>query len=240
MLKAKENSDVKDNKIIGKLKRLFATADLKSISLVKKALAQNIDIKLISKAIIEGVEEAERSSLGNIVFQGEHKAWGNYVTFSLYYLINEASKILKPHLEPWLGKKIVIGMAKNAVHNIGKNVVSSLLGIAGFEVFDLGIDVPPEKFIEKVKEVNADVLGISSLYSNGFNNLKRTIDLLEKVGLKNKVKVIIGGSMIKDMAAEWGADAYGQCASLSINVIKQLLNIEKLPADRLGRVIIKR
>ena len=110
--------------------------------------------------------------------------------------------------------------------------------IAGFEVFDMGIDVPPEKFIEKVKEVNADVLGLASLYPNGFDNMKLTIKLLENEGLKEKVKVMIGGSMIKEMAEEWGADLYGQCASLSINAIKKILNIEDIPLDRLGEGII--
>ena len=226
------------NKIVEELEGAFATADLNAIPLVRKALAENIDIRLISKAIVDGVEKAERTSLGNIVFQGSHKAWGNNITFTVYYMVNEALKILKTNLNPWLGKKIVIGMAKNAVHNIGKNAVSSLAEIAGFEVFDMGIDVPPETFIEKVKEVNADVLGISSMYPNGFNNIKRTISLLEDEGLKSRVKVIVGGSMIKEMAEEWGADAYGQCASLSINVIKHLLNIEEFSSDRLGEGII--
>ena len=156
-------------------------------------------------------------------------------------MINKVREILKPHLNHWLGKKFVIGMAKNEVHNIGKNAVSSLAEIAGFEIYDLGIDVSPESFVEKIKEVNSDVLGISSLYSNGFNNIKKTINLLKNEGLKNRIKIIVGGSMIKEMAEEWGADAYGQCASLSINVIKHLLNIEQFPSDRLGEgIIIKR
>ena len=232
---------IQENKIIKKIEKAFATANLKAISLVKTAIAQNIDIKLISKAILEGVEKAERSSLGNLVFQGSHKAWGNSIVIIVYYMINKVREILKPHLNHWLGKKFVIGMAKNEVHNIGKNAVSSLAEIAGFEIYDLGIDVSPESFVEKIKEVNSDVLGISSLYSNGFNNIKKTINLLKSEGLKNKIKIIVGGSMIKEMAEEWGADAYGQCASLSINVIKHLLNIEQFPSDRLGEgIIIKR
>ncbi len=226
------------DKIIKRIEKSFRTANLNAVSLVKKALDDNVDAKLICKAISDGFEKAERSALGDLVFKGDHKAWGNYITLIIYFMANEALKLLKPHLKPHLGKRIVIGMAKNEVHNIGKNIVSTLLEIAGFEVFDLGIDVPPEKFIEKVKEVNADVLGISSLYPNGFNNLKRTINLLEKEGLKAKVKVIIGGSMIKDMAEEWGADIYGQCASLSINTLKKILKIEDIPLDRLGGGII--
>ena len=229
---------IQEKTILKKLEKAFATANLKTISLVKTALTQNIDVKNITKAILEGVEKAERSSLGNIVFQGSHKAWGNSFLLIVYSLIKEARDILKPYLNSWLGKKIVIGMAQNEVHNIGKNTVSNLAELAGFEVFDLGIDVPPERFIEKVKEVNADVLGISSLYSNGFNNVKRTINLLTNEGLKDKVKIIVGGSMIKEMAKEWGADAYGQCASLSINVIKKIINIEDIPPDRLGEGII--
>lgn len=232
---------IQDNKVINKIEKSFATANLKAISFVKKAIAQNIDIKLISKAILGGVEKAERSSLGNLVFQGSHKAWGNSIVMIVYYMINTAREILKPHLKPWLGKKFVIGMAQNEVHDIGKNAVSSLAEIAGFEVFDMGIDVSPELFVEKIKEVNSDVVGISSLYSNGFNNIKKTINLLTNEGLKNRIKIIVGGSMIKEMAEEWGADAYGQCASLSINVIKHLLNIEQFPSDRLGEgIIIKR
>ena len=228
------------DKIIEKLEKAFATANLNAISIVKEALAEDIDIKLISEAILQGVEKAERSSLGGIVFQGTHKAWGNYVTLIVYFLVNKAYEILKPKLKPWIEKKIVIGMAKNEVHNIGKNVVSSLFNIAGFKVFDLGIDVLPETFVEKVKEVNADILALSSLYSNGFNNIKKTINLIKDKNLKDRVKIIIGGSMTKEMAEEWGADIYGQCASLSINTIKFLLDIEKIPSNRLGEGIIIR
>jgi methylmalonyl-CoA mutase cobalamin-binding domain/chain len=155
-------------------------------------------------------------------------------------MIGEAFRILKPNLEPWLGKKIVIGMAKNEVHNIGKNSVSAFASIAGFEVFDLGIDVPPLTFIEKVKEVDADVLGISSLYSNGFESVVETIEMLANEGLEKRVLVQVGGSMTKEMAGEWGADAYGQCVSLSINCIKQMLGIETFPEERLGEGIIER
>ncbi|MHA1783932.1 MAG: cobalamin B12-binding domain-containing protein [Candidatus Helarchaeota archaeon] len=228
------------NTILKKIEKAFEDANIKAISFVKTAFAQNLDIKDISRAILKGVEKAERYSLGNIVFQGNHKAWGNYVILIVYYMINQVCKILKPSLIPWINKKIVIGMAKNEVHNIGKNTISSLLQIAGFEVFDLGIDVSPQTFIDKVKEENADVLAISSLYSNGFDNLRKTIDLTIKEGLKRKIKVIIGGSMTKDMAEEWHADAYGQCASLSINVIKHLLQVEDFTPEKLGGGIITR
>lgn len=222
------------------IEQAFTDADQEKFMSAMATLDQKALVCPISNAIVEGVEKAERAAFGGIVFRGRQKAWGNYITFVVYFMIGEAYRILKPNLEPWLGKKIVIGMAKNEVHNIGKNSVSALAAIAGFEVFDLGIDVPPLTFIEKVKEVDADVLCISSLYSNGFENVVETIEMLANEGLEKRVMVQVGGSMTKEMADEWGADAYGQCVSLSINCLKQMLGIETFPDDRLGEGIIKR
>lgn len=105
--------------------------------------------------------------------------------------------ILKPLIAKNSGiikGKVVIGTVKGDLHDIGKNLVSMMLEGAGYEVIDLGIDVPPEKFVEAIREYNPDIVGMSALLTTTMSYMKVTIDVLEKEGVRRKVKVIVGGS----------------------------------------------
>jgi len=110
--------------------------------------------------------------------------------------MKEALKILKPLLESSQGKargKVVIGTIQGDLHDIGKDIVSTLLVSAGFEVYDLGIDVPPNKFAEKVKETDANIVGVSALLSVTVPTVSKVAEAMKLEGLRNRVKIIAGG-----------------------------------------------
>lgn len=103
---------------------------------------------------------------------------------------------------------IVIGTVKGDIHDLGKNIMIGTLKSSGFEVYDLGVDVPPERFVEKVKEVEPDILGMSCVISIGWDSLKETVESLKQAGLRNKVKIILGGGGVdEDVLKFAGADA---------------------------------
>jgi 5-methyltetrahydrofolate--homocysteine methyltransferase len=117
--------------------------------------------------------------------------------------------------------KVLIGTVEGDLHDIGKDIVIFLLDINGFEVVDLGIDVPPEKFVEKVREEKPGVVGLSGLLSLAFNSMKKTVDALEKAGLRGDVKVMIGGGAVDETIREYtGADAWGENAGSAVSLVE--------------------
>lgn len=104
--------------------------------------------------------------------------------------------------------KVLIGTIKGDIHDLGKNIVKNSLKGNGFEVYDIGVDVSPDVFVEKVKEIEPDILGMSCLISIGWGALKDTIDALKEAGIRDKVKIILGGGGVDDEVANYaGADA---------------------------------
>jgi corrinoid protein of di/trimethylamine methyltransferase len=122
---------------------------------------------------------------------------------------------------------IVIGTVQGDIHDIGKNLVSSFLSSSGFEVYDLGIDVPPLTFIEKAQEVKADIIGISALMNQSMPVQEEIITLLKDMGLREKFKVMIGGSPTTVEYAEMiGADAWGNDPSEAVEQAKRLVAVK--------------
>ena len=122
--------------------------------------------------------------------------------------------------------KVVLGTVEGDVHSIGKDLVASFLFSNGFEIFNLGEEVPASRFIEKAEEVNARVIGLSSLLTMSMSFQKEVIDELEKRGLRDKYKVVIGGSPTSvDWAEEIGADGWADDAIEAVDLIKKILNI---------------
>ncbi|MEM2913634.1 MAG: corrinoid protein [Candidatus Bathyarchaeia archaeon] len=138
--------------------------------------------------------------------------------------MKEGMKALEPHLKAGELKrtgKVVIGTVRGDLHDIGKNIVATLLNAAGFEVIDLGVDVPPEKFIEAVKENSPDIVGMSALLTTTMIEMEGIIKELKKAGLREKVKIIIGGAPItKEYAEKIGADAAARDAVEGVNICK--------------------
>jgi len=123
--------------------------------------------------------------------------------------------------------KVVIGTVRGDLHDIGKNIVATMLESAGFEVYDLGVDVSPEEFVKKAKEVGADIVAMSALLTTTMIEMRNVIEELKKAGIRNKVKVVIGGAPItEEFAKEIGADAYSEDAVKAVKICKQLLGIE--------------
>ena len=130
--------------------------------------------------------------------------------------------LAEANVEP-LGK-IIIGTCGGDLHDIGKNIVAMLLEGAGYEVVDLGADVPKEKFIEYAKKENPDVLGMSALLTTTMLFMKDMIEALEEAGLKNKLKVIIGGAPItQSYADEIRADGYAPDAASAVDLVKAVM-----------------
>jgi len=135
--------------------------------------------------------------------------------------------LLKPHLadaEVKSAGKVAIGTIKGDLHDIGKNLVAMMLEGAGFEVKDLGVDVAPETFVQAAKS-GVQVIGMSALLTTTMPNMQRTIEALSNAGVRDKVKVIVGGAPVtEDYAKRIGADAFAPDASSATRVIRKLVS----------------
>jgi corrinoid protein of di/trimethylamine methyltransferase len=121
-------------------------------------------------------------------------------------------------------KRLVIGTAKGDIHDIGKSLVATMFIAAGFNVVDLGIDVPKEAFVEAVKEYEPDILGLSALLSSTALEQGKVIDALSEAGLRDKVIVMVGGGAVtEDFAQKVGADGYGENAAEAVLVANRLV-----------------
>jgi 5-methyltetrahydrofolate--homocysteine methyltransferase len=122
--------------------------------------------------------------------------------------------------------KIVIGTVKGDLHDIGKNLVGMMLEGAGFEVIDVGIDAPAEKFVQVAKEKGAQVIGMSALLTTTMMQMKAAVEALQAAGLKGKVKAIVGGAPVtEEFARQIGADGYAPDAASAVNMVKKLLGV---------------
>lgn len=135
--------------------------------------------------------------------------------------------VLKPYLVeqgvPSAGK-IVIGTVKGDLHDIGKNLVAMMLEGAGFEIIDLGTDVPPEKFAAAARENGAKIIGMSALLTTTMQNMKATIEALQDLDVRDSIKVIIGGAPVTEAyAKEIGADGYASDASRAVALAKKVI-----------------
>jgi len=120
--------------------------------------------------------------------------------------------------------RVVIGTVQGDLHDIGKNMVSAMLEGAGFDVLDLGIDVSAPRFIEAVGDHKADILALSALLTTTMPEMRKTIDALVQAGLREKVKVIVGGAPVTlDFAEEIGADGYGANAAAAVSIARALV-----------------
>jgi corrinoid protein of di/trimethylamine methyltransferase len=141
--------------------------------------------------------------------------------------MNEALAVLEPSLakeKKDATGKILIGTVRGDLHDIGKNMVTTMLRGTGFEVVDLGINLPAEEFIAKVEQHKPDILGMSALLTTTMPEMKKVIDGLRARGLRDKVKVIVGGAPVNEkFARDIGADGYGADAGSSVDLAKRLL-----------------
>ena len=141
-------------------------------------------------------------------------------------ILEQISEIVKPELSQKsqtrrLGK-FVIGSVAGDLHDIGKNLVSFMLDVSGFEVFDLGVDVPAQAFVDKIKEVEAEVLGLSGFLTSVYQAMKDTVEAVKTAGLRDQVKIMIGGGVMDDEVKKFsGADAYRPDAMAAVALAKE-------------------
>lgn len=186
----------------------------------EEVVKENVDVLLaINEGLIKGMNEAGRLYEEEEYFVPELLLASD----SLY----TGLEVLTPHLpknEQEKKIKIVLGVVQGDTHDIGKNLVKILLEVGRFEIFDLGRDIPAEDFVSKAKEVNADIIGLSTLMTTTMPQMPKVINLLKQEGLNKRIKVIIGGGPISPAYAESiGADGYAENANNAVKVIKGLL-----------------
>jgi corrinoid protein of di/trimethylamine methyltransferase len=196
----------------------------KAVELAQQALAQDVDpLAAINDGYVPG-----------ITYVGEQFGVGEMFLPDLM-LAAEAMKAAVAVLEPEMQRrgtqrqmlgKVVLGTVKGDIHEIGKNLVATMLSASGFEVYDLGVDVPFEKFAQKAREVNADIVGVSALLTTTMVGQKTVIEALDDMGLRPQVKVMVGGAPVtKSWAEEIGADGFSEDAMGAVLLAKRLVGV---------------
>jgi len=159
--------------------------------------------------IIGGKFERGESFVPELIFAGE--------------ILEQITALVKPELDHGEPRnhlaRIVFGTVQGDIHDIAKDIVVFMLDINGFKVYDLGVDVSPEAFVDKVQEVDAAILGLSGFLTLAFDPMKETVELMKQHGLHNKVKVMIGGGPVDEQACQYiGADGWGKDAVAAVEL----------------------
>jgi methanogenic corrinoid protein MtbC1 len=195
-------------------------ADLKEtevLDAVKQELAAGTD----PNAILGGCQQG-------MVAVGERFEKNEYFISDLMMageIFKEISEILGPHLKVAGGQtagKIVFGTVQGDIHDIGKDLVVGLLRAANFEVTDLGVDVPPQKFVDALRSTGASVLGLSGLLTVAFDSMKATVEAVKAAGIRDQVKIMVGGAPVDETVCKYaGADVAGGDAQNAVNLCKK-------------------
>jgi methanogenic corrinoid protein MtbC1 len=159
---------------------------------------------------------------------GERFEKGEYYLGELVYsgdILKQISQLVKPHLQKQADEKprgvVIMGSVAGDLHDIGKNIVCFLLEANGFKVYDLGVDIPPAKFVEKIKETGATIVGLSGLLTAAIDSMKTTVDAIRK-GQVGDVKIMIGGAPTDEEAKSYtGADGWGRDALDGVAIAKE-------------------
>jgi 5-methyltetrahydrofolate--homocysteine methyltransferase len=206
-----------------------------------------VDLTILARLVVEGEEEeikklveqaiAERMAPDKVLSEGlikgmdvvgermrKHEMFVPEVLRSAKAM-SAGMDILTPLLETGglsLGPKVILGTVKGDMHDIGKNLVGMMLKGAGFQVIDLGIDIPAARFVQAVIEQKAEVLGMSALLTTTMPEMKATIEELTEAGLRKKVKVIIGGAPVSlEFAQAIGADGFARDAARAVDKVRE-------------------
>jgi corrinoid protein of di/trimethylamine methyltransferase len=194
-----------------------------SVAVTREALAAGIDpLKLVNSTMVPAMDEVGRRYEQEEYFVPE------------LLLSARAMKGAMELLRPLLAERgtpptarVAIGTVQGDLHDIGKNLVAALFEGGGFEVLDLGADVPPERFIQAVREQGAQILCLSALLTVTMPSMKKTIEALKHAGVRDRVKVLVGGAPVtQKYADEIGADGYGENATAAVALARHLCHVE--------------
>ena len=190
--------------------------------LARRALAEGIDpLEAVNQGYLPGMQQvgiefgAKNLFLPDVVIAAE--------------AMKKAATILEPEMtrlgsQRTVAGRVVLGTVKGDIHEIGKSLVGTLLSANGFEIYDLGVDVPFAKFAEKAGEVNADIVGVSALLTTTMAGQQNVIEALDDLGLRPKVKVMVGGAPVtREWADKIGADGYSGDALGAVELAKSLV-----------------
>lgn len=197
-----------------------ALADLdedKVLALVRAAVEANTNAGDVLKACQAGMTEVgarfEKQDyfVSDLIMSGE--------------IFKEVGAIIEPHLKsggPASVGKVVFGTVRGDIHDIGKDIVVNMLRSASFDVMDLGVDVPPERFVEALKQSGAAVVGMSGLLTLAFDSMRETVNAIEAAGLRDKVKIMVGGGPVDaNVCDAVGADDWGADAQVAVRLARQ-------------------
>jgi len=197
--------------VLSKISSCVIEGNLNDVkALTNQALAEGISAKdILDQGLMPGMDHVGVEFKAGNMFVPEVLRSAKTMSSSM--------EILKPILAEkgvQMVGKVVLGTVKGDLHDIGKNLVGMMCEGAGFEVIDLGKDIAPEAFVEAVKEHNPDIVGMSALLTTTMRTMESTIKALEEAGLRDKIKVMVGGAPVtKDFAEKIGADAYASNAA---------------------------
>ncbi|MCW4042683.1 MAG: cobalamin-dependent protein [Candidatus Bathyarchaeota archaeon] len=196
-------------------------SDLEEVDKIKTLLKKAIDEKA---TVTEIIEKALKKGLDDV---GSRYEKGEYFLSELLYageIMTNLFDVLKPHMKQEdleAGEIILLGTVRGDLHDIGKNIFAMIAQFSGFKIHDLGVDVDPKKFAEEIEKTGARIIGMSTLLTSTLPEVKTVLDLLKEAGLREKVKVIIGGNAVtKKFAQEVGVDAAALDAVEGIEICK--------------------
>lgn len=198
-----------------------ALADLKEKEALKIA-ADRLEAGEDPMAILDDARQAMAIVGGRF---GSHE----YFIPDLIYsgeILRQISEMVKPKLampadDKRLGK-VIVGTVAGDIHDIGKDIVVFMLDVSGFEVYDLGVDVPAQQFVDKIKETSAGIVGLSGFLTLAFDSMKETVEAIKTAGLRDEVKIMIGGGQINEEIRKYtDADAYGRDAMAGVTLAKE-------------------
>ncbi len=191
---------------------------------VKELVQQGLDKGLAAQTLLNEGLIAALDEVGRLFEEGEYFVPEMLVSARA---MQAGMNLLRPILVEQDVKpmgRVVLGTVKGDLHDIGKNLVGIMLEGAGFEVIDLGIDVPEEKFLKAIEEYQPHLVGLSALLTTTMDNMKTTIEAIKAAGLREQVKIMVGGAPVtQTFAAQIGADGYAPDASQAVALAKRLM-----------------
>ena len=212
-----EGEKMANNKLFDEMKTALVEFEVDSLKeMVREALDKGVRADKIINVLSEGMDVV-----------GDKYQAGEYFVTSLIIAgetMKEALEVLEPHLSGQGGAKrgkIVMATVAGDIHDIGKNIFTTLMDTAGFDVIDLGVDVSAEAIVGAVKEHSPDILGLSALLTTNLEQFPLIVEMLEKEGLRTRVKIVVGGATVtEEFARGAGVDTHAKTAVEGVNICK--------------------
>ena len=204
------------------LKALIDMREREALEIARSLLESDEDPVKILETCTQAMETVGKRFEEGIYFLPELMMAGE--------MLSQISEMVKPRLKGEVTTnrrgRVLIGTVQGDIHNIGKDIVTFLLDVNGFDVRDIGIDVPPEKFVEMIREFRPQVVGMSGLLTVAYEAMKSTVKAIEDAGLRGDVKIMIGGGLMDDKICEYaGADAFGRDAMAGVALAKKWIGV---------------